>query len=54
MDDEKEVNKLFLYIFMKNKLLIGSFIRLFIIVIVNYVERYFLSILRMDWYEYLW
>lgn len=55
MDDEKEVNYLFLYIFMKNKLFIGGFDLLdcFFIVIVN-VKRYCLSILRMDWYEYLW
>lgn len=53
MDDEKEANYSFLLIFIKNKLLIGGFIRLSTIVTVN-VEEYSPSILRTDWYEYLW
>lgn len=54
MDDEKEVNYLFLYIFMKNKLLIGGFDLLDCLLLLQYIEEYFLSILRMGWYEYLW
>lgn len=52
MDDEKEANYSFLLIFMKNKLLIGGFIRLSTIVTVNYVERYSPSILSHHKYSY--
>lgn len=55
MDDEKEANYSFLHTFMKNKLFIGGLDSSDCppIVTVN-VKRYCPSILRTDWYEYLW